>query len=77
VLQRRLGVRVAKMSLHVLDACDVGRVRRARAPEHLMRYAFDSQMAAGFFERTEKEIVRVDRSAAGGVLFRLFSACTF
>jgi len=42
-----------------------------------MRYAFGSRMAAGFFGRTEKEIVRVDGSAAGGILFGLFSPCTF
>jgi hypothetical protein len=60
VLQRGLGVSMPKMGLHVFHACDLRHVRRACAPEHLMRYAIDAGIAAGFLEDTEKEIVRVD-----------------
>ena len=55
---------MAEVGLHIFHAGDLGRLRRARAPEHLMSDALDAGIAAGLFEDTEKEIVRVDCSAA-------------
>jgi hypothetical protein len=38
-------------------------IRRARAPEHLVRDAEDIRVLAGFLKDTETEIVGIDRSA--------------
>ena len=52
------------MGLHILHARDLGHVRRARSPEHLVSHTLDSGIAAGLLEDAEQEIVRVDSGAA-------------
>ena len=46
VLQCRLGIRVAKVGLHVLDACELGHVGRAGAAKHLVGHAVDASLPA-------------------------------
>lgn len=63
VLQCRLGMGVAKVGLHVLDARELGHVGRAGATEHLVGDAVDAGLPARFFEDAEKEIAGVDGGA--------------
>ena len=66
MFQRGLGVRLAEVRLQIFHAADLGHVRRACAPEHLMCDAIDPGIVAGLFEDTEKKILGVDGSAAAG-----------
>ena len=47
VLQCRLGIRVTKMRLHVLDARELGHVGRAGAAEHLVGHTVDARLPMG------------------------------
>ena len=65
MVQGRLGRRVPKMGLHVLDGGELGHVRRTGTPEHLMRDSCDTGALAGLLQHSKQEIVGVyGRSAA-------------
>jgi hypothetical protein len=64
VLERCLGIRVAEVGLHVLDASELRHVGRTRAAEHLVGDTVDAGLLTGFFEDAEKEIVGVDGGPA-------------
>jgi hypothetical protein len=52
--------------LDILDSRQLSHIRRASAPEHLVRDAEDFRLLAGFFKDAEKEIVGIDRGAPCG-----------
>jgi hypothetical protein len=66
VLQRGFGARVTKVGLDILDSRELSHVRRAGAPEHLVRDADDPGLLGCFLEDPEEEIVRVGRGASRG-----------
>ena len=63
VFQRGLGIRVTQVRLDILDSRQLSHIRRASAPEHLVRDAEDFRLLAGFFKDAEKEIVGIDHGA--------------
>jgi hypothetical protein len=66
VFQRGLGIRVTQVRLDILASRQLSHIRRARAPEHLVRDAEDFRLLAGFFQDAEKEIVGIDHGAPCG-----------
>src|SRR5882762_4581875 len=54
------------MRLHVLHGGELGHVRRAGAPEHLMRDSLYAGVLTGFLQSSEEKIVGVDGCAAVG-----------
>src|SRR5580704_11160242 len=67
VLQSGFGVRVTEMRLDILDCCQLGHVRRASAPKHLVCDSGDASLLAPSPEDAEEKIVGINRDAPGGL----------
>src|SRR5260370_22653442 len=65
VLQCRLGIRVAKVGLHILEARELGHVGRAGAAEHLGGYTLDGGPPTPYFHGLGKEIIGSDVGSPG------------
>ena len=66
MFQRGFGCSMAQMGLDVLDGGELGHVRRAGAPEHLVRDALYAGVLTGFLQDSEEKIVGVNGCAASG-----------
>src|SRR2546425_7287483 len=75
MFQRGFGCAMAQMGPDVLDSGELGHVRRACAPEHLMRDALYAGVLTGFLQDSEEKIVGVHGSAAGGREDESLGAC--
>ena len=75
MFQRGFGCAMAQVGLDVLDGGDLGHVRRAGAPEHLVRDSLYAGDLTGFLQSSVEKIVGVDGCAAAGREDESLGAC--